>query len=193
MELSDYVFHSVNELNDGCCVLVGNYLITAGHIVECQALIVKINDQIYELSKDKATIYKWDKEHIDSSANDVAVFRIDDYSSPIEFDTCTPTTGMILTSVSYEHKVEAVESPNSLFPFCTSRESFETHKCKAVISQIAGNFFQCKTELVLRPGSSGSPVFRDDKFMGILHGGIPGEHKCVFMSAESILKLIKGT
>ena len=29
MEISKYVFHSIDDLNDGCCVLVGDLIITA--------------------------------------------------------------------------------------------------------------------------------------------------------------------
>ena len=190
MILSDYVFYSLNDLNDGCCVFVGNYIITAGHVVSNQDLIIQIEGLTYCLSKDKALVYKWEDGQMDGTCSDIAVFRINEVTSPLTFDTTVPRIGMPLKSVSYEHVVEQTEQPDLLFGGKLSTEYFRLNECEAVITGIDGNFFQCKTEIMLRPGSSGSPVFNADKPIGILHGGQEGTNMCVFQSVDSILSLI---
>ena len=190
MDLSKYVFHSINCLNDGCCVLVGDLIITAGHVVSNHPLTIAVEGTTYDLYKEDALFYKWDGDNMPANSFDIAIFRISDLSSPIEFDISSPCKGMILKSISYEHRVENAHALD-IFSIA-SNEHFITNECDAVISAVEGNFFQCKTDIVLKPGSSGSPVFRNGKVFGILHGGQPGQPYCFFQSSASILDVLSG-
>ena len=44
---------------------------------------------------------------------------------------------------------------------------------------------------ILRKGDSGSPVMKGNFVYGVLVGGKPGTPKCVFLSAERIMKIIE--
>lgn len=191
MDLTKYVYRSQNDLNDGCCVLVGKYIITAGHLVSCHDFIVEIEGVTYYLSKENALVYMWNGKILNGSSNDIAVFKIKESTSPIEFDNNVPQVGMKLASISYEHVVELTDQPDLLFGGKLTTEYLRLNKCEAEISNIEGNFFQCMTGIKLRPGSSGSPIFNGNKLFGILHGGQEGTNLCVFQSATSILTLIK--
>lgn len=192
MDLSKYVYHSVNDLNDGCCVLVGNLIITAGHVLSNNVLTIIIEGTTYNLSKENALIYKWDGDNMNATASDIAIFNISSLSSPLELDATKPCADMTLKSISYEHGTEQTDEVDFLFGGKISNEYIRLHECDAIITEVDGNFFQCKTSIVLKPGSSGSPVFRNGKVFGILHGGLQGKPYCVFQSSASIIELLKG-
>lgn len=96
---------------------------------------------------------------------------------------------MLLDSVSFEHIAERKSSLKNIF-LNEARDTYKLIKCQATIDELAGNFYQCKTSTILKPGSSGSPVFRNGKVFGILHGGEVGTNLCVFQSSNSILSLL---
>ena len=85
-----------------------------------------------------------------------------------------------------------MKNESNQFAFKVSNEYMQLNECDAVITVVDGNFFECKTDIVLKPGSSGSPVFREGKVFGILQGGQPGQPYCVFQSSSSILKILNG-
>ena len=192
MEISKYVFHSIDDLNDGCCVLVGDLIITAGHVISDHALKIVVEGATYHLSKDEALYYKWDKDNMDEYSSDIAMFKMPTLSSPIQLETSYPCEGMTLKSISYEHVVEKADDSHTLFggKFAT-KDYIRPIECNAIISAVEGNFFLCKTDIVLKPGSSGSPVFKDGKVLGILHGGQPDQPFCAFQSSASILDILK--
>lgn len=96
MEISKYVFHSIDDLNDGCCVLVGDLIITAGHVISDHALKIVVEGTSYHLSKDEALYYKWDKDNMNGYSSDIAVFKMPNLSSPIQLETSYPCEGMPL-------------------------------------------------------------------------------------------------
>ena len=185
--MKEFVFPTVDDLNDGCGVLVGNLFITAAHVVQEHDFMLFIEGKTICLNKKEALIFKYDQSE---SGADVAIFRLDGYYSPLELDTQLPEKGMILDSISFEHVVEGKSNVKSIF-LDDSKDWYKLIECQTTINELAGNFFQCNTSTILKPGSSGSPVFRNGKVFGILHGGHPGKPTCVFQSAQSILSLIK--
>lgn len=90
MEISKYVFHSTDDLHDGCCVLVGDLIITAGHVISDHALKIVVEGVTYHLSKDEALYYKWDKDNMDEYSSDIAMFKMPTLSSPIQLETSYP-------------------------------------------------------------------------------------------------------
>lgn len=184
--MKEFVFPNVDDLNDGCGVLVGNLFVTAAHIVQEHDFHLFINGKNIWLRKEDALLFKY-KQAEDGA--DIAVFCLEGYKSPLEFDTSSPQKGMHLDSISYEHIVEGSSSLENIFQN-ESKDWYKVIECQATIDELAGNFYQCKTSAILKPGSSGSPVFHNGKVFGILHGGQVGTNLCVFQSSCSILSLI---
>ena len=181
--MNEFVF----PINDGCGVLVGDLLVTAAHVVnECDSRLF-IGGKKICLRKEEALLLKY--KQVEDGA-DVAVFRLSGYKSPIEFDDSLPEKDMLLECLSLEYNVEGGLRMGRV-TLNKSEKPYRLLQCQATIEEIAGNFFQCKTSVVLKPGSSGSPVFRNGKLFGILHGGREGTDLCVFQSSSSILSLIR--
>ena len=185
--MKNYVFPTVDDLNDGCGVLVGNLFVTAAHVVQEHDFRLWVDGKEVRLKKDDAILFKY-KQAEDGA--DIAVFRLEGFNSPLEFDTSTPQTDMLLDSISYEHIVEGSLNTDNIF-LDESRDCYKLIECNATIEELAGNFYQCKTSVILKPGSSGSPVFHNGKVFGILHGGQLGTNHCVFQSSSSILTLLR--
>ena len=185
--MKEYVFPTVDDLNDGCGVLVGNLFVTAAHFVQDHSFRLCIDGENISLRKEDALFFKY-KQSEDGA--DVAVFRLDGYMSPLEFDTSSPQTEMLLESISYEHIVEGNTDVENIF-LGETKDWYKIIECQATIDKLAGNFFQCKTTAILKLGSSGSPVFHNGKVFGILHGGQVGTNLCVFQSSCSILSFIR--
>jgi len=118
------------------------------------------------------------------------MFRLQGFNSPLEFDTSSPQINMLLDSISYEHIVEGCSNIKNIL-LDSPKDWYKLIECQATIDELAGNFYQCKTSVILKPGSSGSPVFRNGKVFGILHGGQMGTNHCMFQSSYSILSLIR--
>lgn len=187
--MKDFVFPTVDDLNDGCGVLVGNLFVTAAHVVQEHDFRLRVDGKDVCLKIDDAILFKYEQAE---DGADIAVFRLEGFNSPLEFDTSTPQTDMLLDSISYEHIVEGSPNTDNIF-LDESREWYKLIECKATIEEVAGNFYQCKTSVILKPGSSGSPVFHNGKVFGILHGGQLGTNHCVFQSSSSILTLLRQT
>lgn len=185
--MKEFVFPTVDDLNDGCGVLVGNLFVTAAHVVQEHDFHLFIEGKNICLRKEDALLFKY-KQAEDGA--DISVFRLDGYKSPLEFDTSLPQKDMLLDSISYEHVVESSTSLGNVF-LNESKDWYKLIECQATIDELAGNFYQCKTSAILKPGSSGSPVFHNGKVFGILHGGQVGTNLCVFQSSSSILSLIQ--
>lgn len=185
--MKQFIFHtSTKSTDDGCGVLVGHLFITAAHIVEQQPVQWLFNGKVITLDKADAVLYQYDKT---PDGADVAVFRMADMGSPLVLDTATPKVGTTLDTISYEHRVEPQEGTNIFSR--QPKEWYELKEGKATITQVEGNFFLCDTSIVLKKGDSGSPVLRDGKVAGILHGGRLGEPVVLFQSAQSIARLLQ--
>lgn len=184
MNMKKYVFRNSDDLTNGCGVLVGNFFITAAHLLEVRTFILQIAGETFKLKKEDAIV--WENRQAEDGG-DIAVFRLDKCCSPLELDDEMPQTGMLLESFSYDHRTEGCFDPKNIFAK-EQKEWFEEVSCSAGINAVAGNFFQCHTSVVLKQGSCGSPVFRNGKVFGILHGGHPGEPTCVFLSSAAILE-----
>ena len=101
--MKEFVFPTVDSLNDGCGVLVGNLFITAAHVVQDHDFMLFIERKTLCLNKKEAMIFNYNQSE---SGADVAIFRLDGYKSPLELDMELPEKGMILDSVCFEHVVE---------------------------------------------------------------------------------------
>ncbi len=185
--MKQFVFHApLKSYDDGCGVLVGHLFITAAHVVEQQPLQWDFNGETITLAREDAVLYQYDKT---PKGADVAVFSMPGMHSPLVLDTATPEVGTMLDTISYERITEPQEG-DTIFSR-QPKEWFEMRTGKATVTQVDGNFFLCDTSIVLKKGDSGSPVFRDGKVFGILHGGREGHPVCLFQSAQSIARFLQ--
>lgn len=185
--MKQFVFHnSLKSLKDGCGCLVGHLFITAAHVVEQGPFLLDANGETMTLGKADAVLYQYDRT---PNGADVAVFRIPGMHSTLKLDTATPEVGTMLDTISYERISERQEGDTIFSQH--SKEWFEIKEGQATITQVDGNFFLCDTSIILKKGSSGSPVFRDGKVFGILSAGQPGQPICQFQSAQSIARLLQ--
>ena len=141
--MKNYVFPTVDDLNDGCGVLVGNLFVTAAHVVQEHDFRLWVDGKEVRLKKDDAILFKY-KQAEDGA--DIAVFRLEGFNSPLEFDTSTPQTDMLLDSISYEHIVEGSLNTDNIF-LDESRDCYKLIECKATIEALAGNYFNARLQL----------------------------------------------
>lgn len=185
--MKQYVFHtSLRDNEIGCGCLVGHLFITAAHVIEQRPVQWDFNGTTITLAKEDAALYQYDRT---PAGADVAVFSMPGMHSPLELDTATPEVGTPLDTISYERITEPQEG-DTIFTR-QPKERFEMREGRATITQVDGNFFLCDTSIILKQGESGSPVFRDGKVFGILHGGRDGQPICLFQSAQSIARLLR--
>ena len=199
MNKRDNVYHLINDAKNGCCVLVGNLLITAGHLINDDGIYLQIKGSRISLKREDAIILFEDslEKELDGHERDIAIFKLDDFSSPLELDDKEVEVGDILESISYRSRAVKIENPVKLDPkiygvfggdhYVTVYDEIIT---SAKVDEVGGGYFSCNTDVMLKPGSSGSPIFNGDKVAGILVAGSLGTNNCVFMSSRSILNLI---
>ena len=172
--------------SDGNGVVVGDMLITAGHVVnKGDVLHVNINGDAYSLDSNDAIVCLVEKSNEEGLFNDCAVYKLNrHYNDPI-IENFIPTAGDVLQSVSYKHTVTKETTDGIGFFGTQYNERYELCTSRATVVDIVGNFIICEMEEPLEEGRSGSPLICGDKVVGILHGGIEGK-TCIFQSMASI-------
>lgn len=172
MDFKQYVIHIITDnYICGCGVLVGHNFITAGHVIE-----ESVNPRI-KLGDDTIFLTNPIIFHNDNNAEgyDIAVYNISEANSPLQLSSSLPISGDNLKSCSWR-----------VIP-----EGNEYIECNAVVKeQQEGNYFYCDTDVLLKTGSSGSPIFKEGKVIGILARGQEGTPLCAFLSANAILNII---
>lgn len=197
IDYKKYVFETQDDTHESCGVLVGDLFVTAGHVVAEHPFYAIIEGKKYVFDKKDAILYLWNEEKAsDEGSVDVAVFKVEGANSPLTFADYIPSIGDCMRSVSYECKEgECVIEDNinlknlsensilksSTFPY------YKINDCKAEVVGVTGNYTICKTDVILKPGSSGSPLICDNKVFGILHGGTNTADECAFLSSKVIL------
>ena len=120
-----------------------------------EVLTLYLETVTYELSKEKAIFIEC--EHKDDSL-DLAIFKFENINSPLTInDYYKPSKGDVLESISHVRIADRVT---------------ELLKCDVTVTAInEGNYFGVESSKLLKPGSSGSPIFLDNKVVGIVAGG----------------------
>lgn len=191
MHLTDYIIH-IDPPHEGCGIFVGNYFITAGHVVDNQANIaIYYKRKKLLLNKDNCIfLSSLNEKTWNTLGNDIAIYKFDSVTSPIEFYQDKVNINDVFNSVSYKVSVKKTDGEINIFS-SDNRECIDLIKCEGRVVDLKDNFIVCKMSYPLRSGSSGSPLLLNNKLVGILSGGVESTDICVFQNIESIIKLIE--
>lgn len=184
LETDKYIVPIFNLDNtDGIGFFVGNYFVTAGHVVLTGSPFIFFKGKQYWLEKEKALLLKTlESESTFENGLDIAVFYIEAIDSPLEFSNIPVSVGTELTSrCSFRHYSEEFG------------EAWSIERIPGRVSHEMGNFFKCDLSRTLHEGSSGSPILLDDKVIGILCGNFPEdpENRILYMKASAITHLLE--
>ena len=182
--------------------LVGKYFVTAGHCVEKSKPYVRINDKLIRLSNPLICL-----NDNNCDGFDIAIFEMDCEESPLRFSKIEIQKNDLLRCETYRLEY-VVEKGQSIFE---RQEKVISHfistQAHIYVDKDGdfreGNYFCFITEKSLMQGSSGSPIFRGNEVVGIMHGGnndgtgnvatkeINELNFCVCLSSLSIYKLLE--
>lgn len=184
LETDKYIVPIFNLDNtEGIGFFVGNYFVTAGHVVLTGSPFIFFKGKQYWLEKEKALLLKTlESESTFENGLDIAVFYIEAIDSPLEFSNIPVSVGTELTSrCSFRHYSEEFG------------EAWSIERIPGRVSHEMGNFFKCDLSRTLHEGSSGSPILLDDKVIGILCGNFPEdpENRILYMKASAITHLLE--
>lgn len=181
MKRDEFVFPIFPETDYeecGCGFFIGNLFITAGHvIVPGQKPYIVHKGAKITLSNPLFQQFEGDNDRVP----DIAIFKIDDFSSNICLSNQFPVIGMELKSESFRFPDPRIAVPVS---------------CTATISVLDDIYFGAETSVKLWGGSSGSPILIENEVIGMLVRGNNGDNKqrplnfCVFLSSKSIISAI---
>ena len=180
-DLDKYVIPVFCETGDcGVGFFSGNLFITAGHVIHDNDTHIYFNGRVYNLKEDKAIkLFVTDPDGDDELQNDYAIFKFDRVDSPIRLGHYTPQKGKSLTCISFIHDPSMLGTPEG---------DIVCVKYQGQVSRNVFNFFECKMDVVLHPGSSGSPIMNGNEVLGILSGNLSSSdpHDILFQSVSDI-------
>lgn len=194
MDYRKYILPIIINDCDGTCVLVGNMLVTAGHVVAGYE-----NASVYIFGKE----YKLDMRNVRfidanptnrSDRYDLAVFMLDDVESPLVFADELPTEDVELVSYSYNHIVSKVPGTSVGVFGSLRKESRVLEHLTGKVLAYYDNFFECEMDGELCEGRSGSPLLDGNKVVGILSGDKDGKgssRTVLYLSSKAIVELLK--
>lgn len=192
-----FIVPIIGQAQQGCGFFVGNYFITAGHVIEennCP-LFVYFEGKEFILDKTKAVKICYSKElTTDENTSDFAVFEFNDISSPLELADYEPVAGQELRFITYDTVVVNNDNPDLPAIFSTSDRIEKVISSAIVREEKQGKFFACDTKSILKKGNSGSPLLdSNNRVVGILRGGTYIPECCIFQNAKSIRNAIQNT
>jgi S1-C subfamily serine protease len=192
--ISNYIVPIMGQAQQGCGFFVGNYFITAGHVIEVSKmpLSVRFEGRDFILDKSKAIKICYSKKlTADDDVADFALFAVDGVNSPLKLARYKPIQGQELCCITYDTIVTKDET-SGLPAIFSVKERIERVVATAnVREETLGNFFACDTNPILKKGNSGSPLLdAENKVVGILHGGSYIPECCIFQNVQIISILI---
>lgn len=160
-DFKKYIVPFVDNEVKGCGFFIRDYFITAGHMFEkAESLTIFFNGQYHTFNKCDAIYLKSIKEDTTSElTQDIAIFKFEGVDSPLKLCGHMPYVNTVLTNYSF------IPTVGQLNPF-----DMLITECQVLHTLF--NFFECKTDTILKEGSSGSPLIADDVVYGILSGCI---------------------
>ena len=194
MDYRKYIF-PINRALEGTGVLVGNLFITAGHVVEGSIEpSVSVDGENYRLTEQNRIVIETNPSKL-SNGYDVAIYKLDGIESPLMLSDNIPNVTDDVVSYSYKTNItQNTEHGVGIFGSIKHEERLLERVTGKVI-EYYDNFFECKMDEKLSQGRSGSPLFVNNKIVGILYGDKDGKinsSTVLYLSSNAILKLIKG-
>lgn len=194
MDYKNYIL-PINDANDGTGVLVGNYLITAGHVVKgCATPSVFISGQTYYL-KSSNRVFLDDNSSKNSEGYDLAVYDLECVNDSLMLSDDVPSKNEKLLSLSYK-TIRTKEAGVGVGVFSTSiKVEKRIEQMTGKVIEYYDNYFECLMEDCLCEGKSGSPLLLGNKVVGILIGDKEGKsssNTVLYLSSKSIVKLLRG-
>ena len=177
----------------GQCFIIGSYIITAAHVVECaKEPYVNISHTIGHdlriyLRREKAFVYVSNCSN-NEKLEDCAIYTLPtETESPLQL-TDISTIDKDLNCYYVEENIETTTSKIGVFSHSYSKQlNCSTVQHKEILSD---RVFVCNVIPMLKKGHSGCPIMtKDCKVVGFLHGG-NDINTCVFQSAAFIKALI---
>lgn len=194
---SCFIIPIMGQAQQGCGFFVGNYFITAGHVIENYDGVLSIwfDGKEIELDRHKALIIcNSNRINEDGSDADFAVFSVDEVDSPLEFADYKPTPNQKLRCVTYDTVFVEDDKPGIPKIFAYKDEIVKVEAQATVRQDTLGNYFACNTTPNLKKGNSGSPLLdSDNNVVGILRGGTYSNMPecCIFQYVDIIKALLK--
>lgn len=194
MELEKYIYPIKSSDTYGNGVLVGNYFITAAHVIEeAQKAYVTIEGKRYELTNESAFVFKTDNENR-YDGYDIAIFKFDDIEpSPLVLSDIMPSENIELTSICYNHtSIGAISKSN--FSLSKNVEKWVLVRDVGRIIAQYGNYIECQLNGELKEGNSGCPILYENSVVGILNGDKDNKtssETVLFLSSQAIISLLK--
>lgn len=163
---------------EGVGCIVGNLLITAGHVFEKEKeQYFWLSGKRYELNESNKVVISYPTHIYNVNRHkDFAIFRIEGITSPISLATSDPIAGETLSCDTLRY---VTPNANDIFAqsdniICTPVEA----ECKVI--QKDGNHLVIDSNPYLQEGDSGAPLIKDNHFYGFLVGGVPDTPSCIF-------------
>jgi len=192
---------------EGNGFFVGNYFVTAGHVInQCNEPCILYDGKEVLLNRQTKLLHKdmpYDEKgrpigHDNPENADIAIYSMNDViiNSPLFFSETFPQLGETLDNIYYNYTQAEIE--NYAKNHEIKDKSLCIWECKGMVHEDpndhCGDFFEA-TMSPSHPyggGSSGSPIFMGSKVYGVLHAGGSVNHPeiCVFFSAARILHLL---
>ena len=189
-----YVVPIMGQAQQGCGFFVGNYFITAGHVIEgCESpLFVWLEGKVFVLDKSKAIKVCYSPKMTGNGFEaDFAIFAVDGVNSPLEFADYQPTQRQELCCITYDTVVTRNETPGIPAIFAVNEDIVRNVTSAVVREETLGNFFACNTLSILKKGNSGSPLLdANNRVVGILRGGTYIPECCIFQYIQIVKELI---
>ena len=148
-------------LSVGFGFLANGYFITAAHVItDYSPCIVIIDGKIIELSKEVPIFIEagdvYDPENID-----LAYYKLNIGKSGFDVSDYIPYKNELLESYCLRD-AKKNDSNNPIYE--------SDIQPAYALGEVEGNYFHCKCKRY--EGSSGSPLIKDNKVIGIMHGGM---------------------
>ena len=169
-----------SEYVDGNGVVVGDYLITAAHILDgSKSFELWVDDRYLKVDTDSSLSFQTPVVNGEGNFLDLAIYKLEDLQSPIVFFN-GDLNDVELKCIAWRHSVDT----------STNKEVWTPFETDAMFIDKKGNFIECMMSDPLIQGYSGCPLFTNGNLVGILYGSGDEGRTCFFMSGQVIKRNI---
>ena len=155
----------------GCGVIVGNYLVTAGHVAKEKTtgallhnIFVRFKSTFIELKDDDIVYDGRQNEDADGVHDDLIIYRFKEVSSPFCLNNNELTVGLCLCAKTFDYDghIDDLQSVETVCEVFSLQSSSSDNKNKW------SNCFVVNNPSTFKEGNSGCPVYRKQDVYGIL-------------------------